>query len=72
MRRKETPSSSFRHLLWEISMLLAYEVTRDLPLQEVSVETPVCRTKSSQLSGKKLALFRLCVRVMACLMVFLS
>ena len=37
-------------------MLLAYEVTRDLPLQEVSVETPVCRTKAPQLSGKKLAL----------------
>jgi uracil phosphoribosyltransferase len=56
MRRKETPTSSFRQLLREISMLLAYEVTRDLPLQEVSVETPVCRTKSPQLSGKKLAL----------------
>jgi uracil phosphoribosyltransferase len=56
MRRKETPTSSFRQLLWEISMLLAYEVTRDLPLQEVSVETPVCRTKSPQLLGKKLAL----------------
>jgi len=56
MRRKETPTSSFRQLLWEISMLLAYEVTRNLPLQEVSVETPVCRTKSPQLSGKKLAL----------------
>ena len=37
-------------------MLLAYEVTRDLPLQEVSLETPVCRTKAPQLSGKKLAL----------------
>ena len=56
MRRKETPTSSFRQLLREISMLLTYEVTRDLPLQEVSVETPVCRTKSPQLSGKKLAL----------------
>ena len=56
MRRKETPSSSFRQLLWEISILLAYEVTRDLPLQEVSVETPLCRTKAFQLSGKKLAL----------------
>ena len=56
MRRKETPTSSFRQLLWEISMLLAYEVTRDLPLQEVSLETPVCRTKAPQLSGKKLAL----------------
>jgi uracil phosphoribosyltransferase len=56
MRRKETPTSSFRQLLREISMLLAYEVTRDLSLQEVSVETPVCPTKSPQLSGKKLAL----------------
>jgi uracil phosphoribosyltransferase len=56
MRRKETPASSFRQLLWEISMLLAYEFTRDLPLQEVTVETPVCRTKAPQLSGKKLAL----------------
>ena len=37
-------------------MLLAYEVTRDLPLQEVTVETPVCRTKAPQLFGKKLAL----------------
>jgi uracil phosphoribosyltransferase len=56
MRKKETPSSSFRQLLWEISMLLAYEITRDLPLQEVSVETPVCRTRAPLLSGKKLAL----------------
>ena len=56
MRRKETPTSSFRQLLWEISMLLAYEVTRDLPIHEVLVETPVCRTKAPQLSGKKLAL----------------
>jgi uracil phosphoribosyltransferase len=56
MRQKETPSASFRQLLWEISMLLAYEVTRDLPLQEVSVDTPVCRTRSPMLSGKKLAL----------------
>ena len=37
-------------------MLLAYEITRDLPLQEVSVETPVCRTRAPLLSGKKLAL----------------
>ena len=56
MRKKETPSSSFRQLLWEISMLLAYEVTRDLPLQKISVETPLCRTHSPLLSGKKLAL----------------
>ena len=37
-------------------MLLAYEVTRDLPLQKVTVETPVCRTEAPLLSGKKLAL----------------
>ena len=56
MRRKETPTSSFRQLLREISMLMAYEVTRDLPLQQVTVETPVCRTEAPLLSGKKLAL----------------
>ena len=56
MRREETPASSFRQLLWEISMLLTYEITRDLPLQEVTVNTPVCQTKAPLLSGKKLAL----------------
>ena len=56
MRREETPASSFRQLLWEISMLMTYEITRDLPLQEVTVNTPVCQTKSPLLSGKKLAL----------------
>ena len=56
MRREETPTSSFRQLLWEISMLMTYEITRDLPLQEVTVNTPVCQTKAPLLSGKKLAL----------------
>ena len=56
MRREETPTSSFRQLLWEISMLMTYEITRDLPLQEVTVNTPVCPTKGPLLSGKKLAL----------------
>ena len=56
MRREETPASSFRQLLWEISMLMTYEITRDLPLQEVTVNTPVCPTKAPLLSGKKLAL----------------
>ena len=56
MRREETPASSFRQLLWEISMLMTYEITRDLPLQEVTVNTPVCQTKSPLLTGKKLAL----------------
>ena len=56
MRRKETGSAKFRQLLREISMLLGYEVTRDLPLETRTIETPIMETKSSVLSGKKLAL----------------
>ncbi len=56
MRRKETGTAKFRQLLREISMLLGYEVTRDLPLETRSIETPIMETKSAVLSGKKLAL----------------
>jgi uracil phosphoribosyltransferase len=56
MRRKETPSSTFRQLLWETSMLLAFGITRDLPVVDVNIETPLCRTRSPILDGKKLAL----------------
>ena len=56
MRRKETPSSTFRQLLWETSMLLAYEVTRDLPLTTISLDTPLCRMQAPVIDGKKLAL----------------
>lgn len=56
MRRKETPTSTFRQLLWETSMLLAYGITRDLPVVDVNIETPLCRTRSPILDGKKLAL----------------
>ena len=56
MRRKETPSSTFRQLLWEISMLLAYEITQNLQLVDVNIDTPLCRTRSPILAGKKLAL----------------
>ncbi len=56
MRRKETPSSTFRQLLWETSMLLAYGITMDLPVVDVNIETPLCRTRSPILDGKKLAL----------------
>ncbi len=56
MRRKETGTAKFRLLLREISMLLGYEVTRDLPLETRSIETPLMETKSLVLSGKKLAL----------------
>lgn len=54
MRDKDTGSKDFRELLKEIAMLMAYEVTRDLPLQEVEVETPICKTKQKMLAGRKI------------------
>ena len=50
MRRKTTTSQSFRTLRNEISLLLAYEVTRELPIQEVEIETPLMKTKMPQLN----------------------
>ena len=51
MRRKDTTSQNFRTLLNEISLLLAYEVTRELPTEEVEIETPLVKTKMPQLSA---------------------
>jgi len=56
MRNKDTGAKEFRELLEEISMLMVYEVTRDLPTEEVEVETPICMTKSKMLSGKKIGI----------------
>ncbi|NLI20350.1 MAG: uracil phosphoribosyltransferase [Clostridiales bacterium] len=56
MRNKETGAKEFRELLEEISMLMVYEVTRDLPTEEVEVETPICVTKTKMLSGKKIGI----------------
>ena len=56
MRRKDTPTNHFRQLLREISLLLAYEVTRELPLANVKIETPLMETEAPSLDGKKLAL----------------
>ncbi|MCW1934694.1 uracil phosphoribosyltransferase [Pararhodobacter zhoushanensis] len=56
MRDQETSTSKFRQLLREISMLLAYEVTRDLPLTSVKIQTPVCAMDAPMLEGRKLAL----------------
>jgi len=56
MRKKDTSTSEFRSLLAEISMLLAYEVTRDLPTHEVAAETPVASTTIRLLDGKKIVL----------------
>lgn len=56
MRDKTTSTGEFRRLLREISQLLAYEITRDLPLTTRSIETPVARMDAPALAGKKLAL----------------
>lgn len=56
MRNKETGSKDFRELLKEISMLMGYELTRDFPLAEIEIETPMMKMKTKVISGKKLAI----------------
>jgi uracil phosphoribosyltransferase len=56
LRDKQTSTKEFRELVNELAMLMAYEVTRDLPLKEVDIETPVAATKAKVLAGKKIAL----------------
>ena len=56
MRKKETGSKDFRNLLEEITMLMGYEITRDLPLEDVEIETPVAKMIGNQISGKKLGI----------------
>ncbi len=55
LRSKTTGSKEFRELISEIAMLMCYESTRDLPLKEVEVQTPICSCKTEVLSGRKLA-----------------
>ena len=56
MRKTETGPKEFRELLEEISMLMVYEVTRDLPTIDVEIETPLCKTTQKMLAGKKLGI----------------
>ena len=56
IRDKQTGPKDFRELLDEISMLMAYEVTRDLPLQTVEIETPMARMRTNVIAGKKLGI----------------
>lgn len=56
IRDKNTGSKEFRELVKEVSMLMAYEVTRDLPLEEIEIETPVSKASSDVISGKKLGI----------------
>jgi uracil phosphoribosyltransferase len=56
MRRKQTRTAEFRLLLREISLLLGYEVTRDLPLTTIEIETPLTKMTAPQIEGKKMVL----------------
>jgi uracil phosphoribosyltransferase len=56
MRRKDTPTGQFRQLLQEISMLLAYEVTRDFPVTYEGIETPLAPMEAPVLDGKKIVI----------------
>ena len=56
MRKKETGSKDFRELLNEISLLMGYEITRDLPLDEIQIETPIQEMVAHKVAGRKLAI----------------
>ena len=56
MRDKNTGSKDFRELLKEISLLMGYEVTRDIPLEDIEIETPICKMTAKEVSGRKLAI----------------
>ncbi len=56
MRRKDTSTKSFRELVHELSALLAYEITRDMPMQEIEIETPLETMTSRVIDGKKIVL----------------
>ena len=55
LRKKETSNKEFRNLVEEITMLMCYEALRDLPLEEVEIETPIQKTTKKMIKGKKLA-----------------
>ena len=56
LRDKNTPSKDFRALVSEIATLMCYEATRDLPTEEIEIETPICKTKVKHIAGKKMAI----------------
>jgi len=56
LRDKNTSSKDFRELVREIAMLMAYEVTRNLPLEDIDIETPICKTTGKVLSGEDIAI----------------
>jgi uracil phosphoribosyltransferase len=56
IRKKETGTKEFRELVDEVATLMAFEITRDMALEETEIETPVCVTQSKVLTGKKIGL----------------
>lgn len=56
VRQQDTGAKEFRELVEEITMLMCYEVTKDMPLEDIEIETPVTKTKSKVLSGRKVGL----------------
>ena len=56
LRDKNTTSKEFRDIVSEVAMLMAYEVTRDLPTKDVDIETPICPAKVKMLAGKDVAI----------------
>ncbi len=56
IRKKETGTKDFRQAIGEIAMLICYEATRDLKLDDVEIETPICKTMAKELRGKKMAI----------------
>ena len=56
IRRKETGTKDFRQTISEIAMLMCFEATRELPLAEVEIETPICKATAKELKGRKMAI----------------
>lgn len=56
MRQTDTSTKDFRQLLEEISLLMAYEVTRDLPVRDIEIETPICKTIGKEISGRAIGI----------------
>ena len=56
MRDKETGPKDFRQLLQEISLLMGYEITREIPLEEIQIETPICKMTAKRVLGRKMAI----------------
>ena len=56
MRRTDTTVKEFRELAKEVAMLMGFEATRNLPLKEVEIETPICKTKMNMLDGEDIAI----------------